>query len=163
VKLESIAKTVRRNVKMPFKMLIATDGSKYSMKAVDYGLDLAKKLGYDVLGLYVVNLKSLEMFAIRHHDDISGYEDADSELRFEGETALGYVVAKGADLGITVSKRLARGYPAEEIVKVAGQEDVEMIVLGNIGKTGVEHILMGSVSETVVRQAPCPVLVVRGK
>jgi nucleotide-binding universal stress UspA family protein len=148
---------------MPFKMLIATDGSKYSMKAVDYGLDLAKKLGYDVLGLYVVNLKSLEMYAIGHHDDIGGYENTDNELKYEGKTALDYIVAKGANLGINVSKRLERGYPAEEIVKVAGQEDVKMIVLGNIGKTGIEHILMGSVSETVVRQASCPVLVVRGK
>ncbi len=148
---------------MSLKILIATDGSKYSNIAVDYGLGLARKLGYDVLGLYVVNLKSLEMFAIGHHDDITGYEATDRALRDEGEAALSYVAAKGAELGVTVSKRLVRGHPAEEIVGAARQEAVEMIVLGNVGKTGIEHMLMGSVSETVVRRAPCPVLVVRAK
>lgn len=148
---------------MSLKMLIATDGSKFSKKAADYGLSLAKKLGYDVLGLYVVNLKSLEIFAIGHHDDIGGYEAADRELTHEGEVALGYITAKGTELGVTLSNRLVRGHPAEEIIGIARQEDMEMIVLGNLGKTGVEHMLMGSVSETVVRRAPCPVLVVRGK
>lgn len=145
------------------KMLIATDGSKYSEKAADYGLNLAQKLGYDVLALYVVNMKSLEMFAIGHHDDIGGYERVNAELTSEGETALGSIEAKAAKLSVTVTRSLVRGHPAEEILKTAKKEDIELIVVGNLGKTGLEHLLMGSVSEKVVKHAPCPVLVIRGK
>jgi nucleotide-binding universal stress UspA family protein len=157
------AKAAKECVKMASKILVATDGSKYSEKAVDYGIDLAKKIGYDVLGLYVVNLKSLELFAIGHHDDIGGYENADRTLKDEGGVALNYVAAKGDELSVTVTKRIVRGHPAEEIVNVARQEGVEMIILGNLGKTGIEHMLIGSVSESVVRRSPCPVLVVRGQ
>jgi nucleotide-binding universal stress UspA family protein len=147
---------------MSNKILLATDGSKYSQRAVDYGIDLAKKLGVGVIALYVVNMKSLEMYALGHHDDIGGYTGADAVLKADGEKALAYVSSKGQEAGVGVSARMARGYPSEEIIKLASAEGVEMIVVGNLGKTGLEHLLLGSVSEAVVKKAPCPVLVVRG-
>ncbi len=145
------------------KMLVATDGSKSSNKAIDYVVNIAAKMGAEVLGLYVINLKSLEFFALGHHDDIASYEDENSKLRREGEEALAYLKEQGAKAGVKVSAIIVRGYPAEEIVKTAEKENVAMIVVGNIGKTGLEHMLMGSVSETVVRKATRPVLVVRGE
>lgn len=145
------------------KMLIATDGSKYSRQAADYGLRLAGQLGYEVLALFVVNMKALEMFAIGHHDDIGGYETENARLTNEGEAALNYIAAKGEELGVPVWKKIVRGSPADEILAIAAKEGVDTIVVGNLGKTGLEHMLMGSVSESVVRKAPCPVLVVRGK
>ncbi len=148
---------------MSHKMLIATDGSKHSRNAADYGLSLAGKLGYEVLALYVINMKALEMFAIGHHDDIGGYENANTQMTYEGETALGYISAKGAELGVSVSKMIVRGHPADEIIAIAAKEGAAVIVVGNLGKTGLDHVLMGSVSESVVRKAPCPVWVVRGK
>ncbi len=148
---------------MASKILIATDGSKYSEKAVDYGVDLAKRLGAEVIALYVVSLKTMERFALGHHDDIGGYERVNDELKAEGERALGYVAVKGEEIGVKVSKMLVRGYPADEILKAASSERPEFIVVGSLGKTGLEHLLMGSVSEAVVKKAPCPVLVVRVK
>lgn len=144
------------------KMLIATDGSDCSNKAIDYGLKIAAGMGAEVVGLYVVSLKSLELFALGHHDNIAGYEEEDAKLRKEGEEALAYLKEQGAKAGVKVFPIIVRGYPAEEILKTAEKEKVAMIVVGNIGRTGIEHILMGSVSESVVRKAPCPVLVVRG-
>jgi nucleotide-binding universal stress UspA family protein len=144
------------------KMLIATDGSKCSKKAIDYGVRIAAKMNAEVLGVFVVSLKSLEFFALEHHDNIAGYEDENAKLRREGEEALAYVKEQGAEAGIKVSTAIVRGYPAEEILKTAENENVAMIVVGNIGRTGLEHILLGSVSETVVRRATRPVLVVRG-
>jgi nucleotide-binding universal stress UspA family protein len=146
---------------MASKGLIATDGSKYSRMAVEYGVGLAKKLGEGVIGLYVVNMKSLEMFALGHHDDIGGYEAAVRSLSVDGEKALEYVASAG-NAGVDVTAKLVRGYPAEEIIKLASGEDISLIVVGNLGKTGLEHLLLGSVSEAVVKKAPCPVLVVRG-
>lgn len=148
---------------MSLKMLIATDGSMYSREAADYGLCLAGKLGYEVLALYVVNTKALERFAIGHHDDIGGYENENARLTSEGESALGYIMAKGKELAVPVSKKIVRGNPADEILAIASKEGAGVIVVGNLGKTGFTHMLMGSVSESVVRKAPCPVWVVRGK
>jgi len=145
------------------KILIATDGSKFSQKAVDYGVTMARKLGCEVLGLYVVNMKSLEIFAIEHHDNISGYEEENARYKKEGEEALDYIASRCREAGVKASTTLVRGYPAEDILKIAESEKVSLIVLGNLGKTNLEYMFMGSVSETVVKRSPCPVLVVRGR
>jgi nucleotide-binding universal stress UspA family protein len=146
---------------MAFKILIATDGSKFSEMAADYGIDLAGKLGCEVVAIYVVSQKHLEWFALGHHDDIGGYEKANENLMTEGDRALYYVETKSAEQSVKVSRIMPRGYPADEILKAAKAENVGLIVVGNLGKTGLEHLLMGSVSEAVAKKAPCPVLVVR--
>lgn len=68
---------------------------------------------------------------------------------------------KPADPAVPFTHRLTMGDPAGEIVRIAGDEQAEMIVLGTHGRTGVTRLLMGSVAEAVVRRAPCPVLVYR--
>jgi len=66
-----------------------------------------------------------------------------------------------ADAGVSCTHRLSVGDPAGEIVRIAGEEGAEMIVLGTHGRSGLTRMLMGSVAEAVVRRAPCPVLVYR--
>lgn len=68
---------------------------------------------------------------------------------------------KPADPTVTFTHRLSVGDPAGEIVRIAGEEGAEMIVLGTHGRSGLTRMLMGSVAEAVVRRAPCPVLVYR--
>ena len=68
---------------------------------------------------------------------------------------------KPADPAVPFRHRLAMGDPAGEIIKAAGEEEAEMIVMGTHGRTGLFRALMGSVAEAVVRRAPCPVLVHR--
>ncbi len=148
---------------MVFKLLIATDGSKFSNNAVDYAIDMAKESKFEVIALYVMNLKHFEIYALSHHDDITGYVDEDVKLKKEGEDALAYAKQKGTEAGVPVTVKMVRGYPPEQIMKIAKDEGVNMIVVGHLGRTGIERILLGSVSETIVRNAPCPVLVVRGK
>lgn len=65
------------------------------------------------------------------------------------------------DPSVAFSHRLVMGDPAGEIVRIAGEEKVDSIVLGTHGRTGLSRLLMGSVAEGVVRRAPCPVLVYR--
>jgi universal stress protein A len=55
----------------------------------------------------------------------------------------------------------ATGHPADVIVRIAEERDVDLIVMGTHGRTGLQHVLIGSVAEKVVRLAPCPVLTVR--
>jgi nucleotide-binding universal stress UspA family protein len=66
-----------------------------------------------------------------------------------------------ADPKLPFAHRLSMGDPAGEIVRIAGEEGAEMIVLGTHGRTGMTRLLMGSVAEAIVRRAPCPVLVYR--
>jgi universal stress protein A len=66
-----------------------------------------------------------------------------------------------ADPTVPFVHRLTMGDPAGEIVRLAGDENAEMIVLGTHGRTGLSRVLMGSVAEAVVRHATCPVLVYR--
>jgi len=148
---------------MSFKILLATDGSQFSNRAADYGIGLAKKLDAEVLALFVLNLKHFELYALEHHDDITGYEEENLRLGKESKDALDYVATRAGELGVNLSTRTVRGYPADDIMKIAKDEGFDMIIVGNLGKTGIERMLMGSVSENIVRHAPCPVLVVRGK
>lgn len=144
------------------EILIATDGSKNGNRAVDFGIQLAARLGAEALGVYVISMKSLELFALGHHDNIGGYEDENARYRKEGEDALAYLKAKCDEAGVKSSTAIVRGYPADEIIKAAEKENPAMIVVGSLGKSNVAHVLLGSVSELVVKKAPCPVLVVRG-
>lgn len=68
---------------------------------------------------------------------------------------------KPGDTNIVTEHRLVEGDAATEIMKVAGDTDCDMIVVGTHGRTGLGRLLMGSVAEQLVRQAPCPVLTVR--
>ncbi len=63
--------------------------------------------------------------------------------------------------GIVVQTRIATGIPSEEVVSAARAEGTDLIVVGTIGKTGIEHVLLGSSAERIIRTAPCPVLTVR--
>lgn len=65
------------------------------------------------------------------------------------------------DKSVRYEHRLVLGSPAHEIIRVAQQENVGLIVMSTHGRTGLKRLLMGSVAETVVRRAPCPVLVYR--
>lgn len=62
---------------------------------------------------------------------------------------------------ITIALEIAEGKPFIEIIKAAKNYDVDLIVMGTHGRTGLQHMLIGSVAEKVVRKAPCPVLTVK--
>lgn len=66
-----------------------------------------------------------------------------------------------SDPSVPFEHRLTMGDPASEVVRIADEEKVEMIVLGTHGRTGLTRLLMGSVAELIVRRASCPVLVYR--
>ena len=82
-------------------------------------------------------------------------------LRLERELAAQDVVATGRARGVKVRFLIWDGPPGEAIVEVAASEQVDLVVVGSHGRGAVGRFLVGSVSEYVVRHAPCPVLVVR--
>ncbi|OPY25539.1 MAG: Universal stress protein [Methanocella sp. PtaU1.Bin125] len=144
------------------KVIIATDGSETGNKVADYGVRFAAKLGAAVYGIYVINPKTVELRAAEHNDISPGHAKEIDMARKAGEAALAGLASRCRAAGLEVSTDILQGDPAEEIIRLAGEEKADMIVVGNVSKTNIEYMYMGSVSESVVRKSPCPVLVIRG-
>ena len=135
------------------KILIPTDFSETSAAAMEYGLDLAARYEAALHLLHVIEKRDVP-------------PDAEFPLGiFEGQT-----VARERLIGLLDSVQRAAfraeftvtvGHPSVEIARYADAHDVYLIVMGTHGRSGVAHLLMGSVAEKVVRKAPCPVLTVR--
>lgn len=140
------------------KILIATDGSEYTKNSVEYGIDLAVNTGAKLYSIYVVDTAA---FASIPMD--AAWENMYQLLREEGNEATRYVAEKAEKEGLEVERSTIEGHPADEIIKFARENSVDLIVMGTLGKSGLDRFLLGSVAEKVVRTSKIPVLVVHGK
>ncbi|HLJ95195.1 MAG TPA: universal stress protein [Gemmataceae bacterium] len=141
------------------RILVPTDFSKHSEVALTYAAALAEKFGAELVLLHVVQDLALfipdavavappiaapvEQFTAAARDALDRIGQAENlrHLRFHRE--------------------VREGTPFYEIIRFAKEGDVDLIVMGTHGHTGLTHVLLGSVTEKVVRKAPCPVLTVR--
>lgn len=139
------------------QILIATDGSEASNEAAEFGIEMVGCSGAKVYALYVIDTTSYNAIPMdeRWPKEVLEY--------FEkmGHDATSYVenIAKAA--GMEVESLVLKGNPAERIVDFAEEQKVDLIVMGSLGKGGYERIILGSVSEKVMRHAKVPVLIVR--
>ncbi len=138
------------------KILIPTDGSEYSIRAAELGLSMAKMLSAEVMVVYVIDTVVLDQVA-----RLTQREDAERELRQDGERYIGYVQSLARKEGVKAASMIARGRPFEEIVHIAKGLDMDLIVMGTYGRRGAERILIGSEAQRVIEYATCPVLVVK--
>ena len=138
-------------------IVIATDGSENTQKAVSYGIEIAKLSGATIHALYVVDTSSFSSIPMD-----AGWEEMYEILRKEGEKAVFDVKERGEADGVEVRGVLWEGHPSTEIINFAENNDIDLIVMGTLGKTGLDRFLLGSVAEKVVRNSKVPVLVVRG-
>lgn len=83
------------------------------------------------------------------------------ELMKQATRGLVDVKERTSAQGVVAQTRIATGIPSEEVLAAAKDEGTELIVMGTVGKTGLEHVLLGSTAERIIRTAPCPVLTVR--
>ncbi len=142
----------------PTKILLATDGSKEAKLAASTAVDLAKKTGSELHVVFVLRTRSAPEY------DAMGFaiEEPHEELKQEGQRLLEEQVRQIEEAGGTVTEaHLKLGQPDDQIVRLAEQLGVGLIVLGSRGLGGVRRALLGSVSDSVVRHAYCPVMVVR--
>jgi nucleotide-binding universal stress UspA family protein len=86
--------------------------------------------------------------------------DFEASLRSEAEARLTEFVSRASTTAVPIDIRVVVGEPFADICRVAEEERLDLIVMGSQGRTGLSHVLLGSVAERVVRYAPCPVLVV---
>ncbi len=137
---------------MTKKILFPTDFSPASEAAFPYACSLARDSGSTLLIVHVDNTQ----FAYLGE---GMYLPPPTASNPEVERMLGEVVPK--DKGVACEHRLVVGDAALEIMRVAQEANVELIVMGTHGRGGLSRLLMGSVSEAVVRSAPCPVLTLK--
>ncbi|HOK58838.1 universal stress protein [Methanothrix sp.] len=140
------------------RILIATDGSDKSRLAAQEGLELAKALGAEVLALYVVN-EVVIASAVRQLG--ADKKEVEAKLQKQGEKALDDIKEMGEKIGVKVEPVIRIGAPANVIIDVARTENIDCIVMGSHGESGVSKLLIGSVVQKVLYWATTPVLVVR--
>ena len=140
------------------KVMIATDGSVCARLAANHGIELARLSGGMVYAVYVISTEYFSSMAV-DFDRERMYE----AMRKEGCKALNYIKDAGEMEGITVETILLEGHPADEIIRYAEEKDMDIIVVGTLGRTGIERIVLGSVAGNVVRHSKVPVLVVSEK
>lgn len=136
------------------KILIATDGSKRTQNAVEMGLKIAKEQHSKVYVVYVVDTVTFTSIPM----DVT-WENMYQLLKDEGEDAVKAVKNSAPD--VEVETHVVEGNPAVEITKFASDNGVDLIVMGTLGKSGIDRILLGSTAEKVIRIANCPVLVIK--
>ncbi|WP_128476048.1 universal stress protein [Halorussus pelagicus] len=138
------------------RILVPTDGSTETERAVEHAAQLAAAHDAQLHGVYVVNSAT---FAGLHME--TSWEGVDEVLRDEGESALERVEAIASEYGVECSSRLLDGSPSKCIVEYAEREDCDLVVMGTHGRGGIDRLLLGSVAEGVVRACSVPVLTVQ--
>src|ERR687896_384119 len=142
----------------PTRILVATDGSREAELAVTTAADLAKSTDSE---LHVVHVGEIPLV---YHPERHGYRAEYEEHEKEAKQLLEAQVERIKGAGATVVQaHLRLGRADEEIVDLAQSIGAGMIVMGSRGKGRIRRALMGSVADSVVRHAHCPVLVVRWK
>jgi nucleotide-binding universal stress UspA family protein len=141
---------------LPARILVATDASEEASLAVATAADLAQRTGSELHVVHVGEVRPV------YHPERRGYLARYEKLQEEARHLLDGQVRKIESTGGTVaSAHLRMGRPDEEIVLLGEQTDADMIVMGSRGLGGTRRALLGSASDSVVRHAHCPVMVVR--
>jgi nucleotide-binding universal stress UspA family protein len=140
------------------RILVPTDFSESAENAQRYGTSFAKEYRAQLVLLHVVETLSVgyasDLFPVPMTEV---FEEMASYARAE----LSKLAEKARARGVDVRELVVQGKPATEILRVAREEESDIIVLGTHGKGVLDHALFGSTTERVVRRAPCPVLTCR--
>jgi len=143
------------------RVLVSTDFSEASGKALPYGASLAQEYEAE---LHVVHVVEDSLYYAQFVYDGAPF---DPSVLIEGlvqdrRKKLDELV-KTLPKDVKVVTHLRRGIVASELIALAKEIDADMAVIATHGRTGLKHMIFGSVAERVVRECPCPVLTVRTK
>ena len=142
---------------LPKQILVPTDLSEGAEEALDYACELAQRFGATIHLLNVIGIPTLGVPEL----GIALTSTVIDTLVHDNQEAL-YALADSKRAKATIGERLLRTGDARNLINQTAKDlKIDMIVMGTHGRRGVSRALLGSVTETVVRSAPCPVLTVR--
>ncbi|MBA4391018.1 MAG: universal stress protein [Syntrophus sp. (in: bacteria)] len=139
------------------KILCPLDFSEFTGEIVEYAVSIARNFGAELHFLHVIpNLNYFtpyesfltpeNLIAIENNIEAAVDKDFDKIMNI---------------IDMSVKKIVKNGAPFVEIIEYVKAESIDLVVMGTHGRSGIEHILIGSVAEKVVRKSPCPVLTIR--
>ncbi len=147
---------------LPFrKILCPTDFSDPAAKAIAAAGDLATHFSAELCLLHVVSpipVPMTENGDLSPAFDIPSYEN---HLDASAKQSIHETAARLLPKDLAVTPLVGQGDAADEIVRIAKEQNVDLIVIATHGMTGWRHLIFGSVAEKVVRLSPCPVLTIR--
>jgi nucleotide-binding universal stress UspA family protein len=144
------------------KVICATDFSDSSFRALDYARMLTERFEADLLLVHVVDdpptaVPPVGGAAVDSTINVTEYQE---HLVEHATRRLAELVAEQDSAGPSVRSHVAKGRPSRQIVQLAAAEEADLIVIGTHGHNRLHRLVFGSVTEKVVRAAPCPVLTV---
>ena len=140
------------------KVLCPVDFSEASEHALRYALAFAQAYDAELEILHVVEVPFLPSYATAGVPDLSLPVE---RIQQRCTDRMDELTAKYAEWHAKTSGRVIVGAPFLEIIREAKKEHCDLIVMGTHGRSGLQHMLIGSVAEKVVRKSPCPVLTVK--
>jgi nucleotide-binding universal stress UspA family protein len=143
------------------KILVPVDYSDCSRVAMEYALFLAERFEAEIVVLHVAEIPLGEEHTVVKPD--TGKEQLLSELIMQQavKEATEFLAPFIRDATIPIEKSVLKGRPGKVIVEAAADRGADLIVMGTHGRSGFDRLIMGSVTERVLRSATCPVAVVR--
>jgi len=142
------------------KILFPVDFSSNSYQVADHVISFARKFDAHIYLIHVLEcLVPLQGFYIPH----ISVETLEEDLKKAADKKMEEFIHKKMQDSRAITSQVIIGIPHVEILKMAQEQGIDMIIMGTHGWTGLEHVIFGSVAGKVVRKAPCPVLTVRVK
>ncbi|MGD0230502.1 MAG: universal stress protein [Syntrophorhabdales bacterium] len=140
------------------KILVPIDFSEYTDEILRYAVEIVKRFGSSLHLIHVV--PGLDYFT-PYESFMAAENIAAVQKGIEEEVKTQLEEVAGRIAGITVTETVRTGTAYAEIVDYAKSVGMDLIIMGTHGRGGLEHIVIGSVAEKVVRRSPCPVLTIR--
>ncbi|SIR57563.1 universal stress protein [Natronorubrum thiooxidans] len=143
------------------RILVPTDGSDPAAAAIEEAIELAAQNDAELHALYVVEPIPLGGFSAGAEPASAEWGDVVEEQRDEGTAATADIAEQARDHGLEVVDAIEHGKPNVQILEYADEHDIDAIVMGTHGRSGADRLVLGSVTEKVVRKSDVPVLTVR--
>ena len=141
-------------------ILLPTDFSECGNYALSYATSLARTFGASILCVHVIE-PMVPTVGYSGMTEPLPIADITDQLEDSAERELPKLAECEECAGIEIEELIVHGEAASEIVRVAKEKKIDLIVVSSHGRTGLGRILFGSTAEAIVRHAPCPVLVVK--
>jgi nucleotide-binding universal stress UspA family protein len=141
-------------------ILLPTDFSECANYALSYASEFAREAGASIICVHVIE-PVVPTVGYSGVTEPLPMTDISEQLEESATRELPKIAEHEACAGLAVEEVIAHGDASSEIVRVARERKVDLIVIASHGRTGLGRILFGSTAEQVVRHAPCPVLVVK--
>jgi nucleotide-binding universal stress UspA family protein len=145
----------------PTKILVPTDFSEYSDKALQQGIDIARQYNAQVYLFHVLPVELTHVF-VDYAIPLEAMESFEKQQTESVKESMKKQLAKFPKAqDVEVFTEIGRGIPYEEILKEEKSKEIDLIVIASLGRTGLAKYFIGSVARNVLRHATCPVLLTK--